>query len=341
MAAGYELYRDMEQVAHDAGPALDRATQPWMFDRVEWFRLVARHTPEGQPLVVKASNGAARCWLFLARNGGSVAALSNWYCLRYGVVSDGAGPPPLDKLVAALRKEGIHHVRLDPTGEEDALVSAFRKAGWLVRREQVNVSWRIDTSGMDFEAYWAGRPSRLRNTAKRKARKAKLDFAMHQRFDANAWADLVEVFDASWKKPEGSPELIRDLVRQEGDAGTLRMGLAYKDGQAVAAQIWTVENGVAIIHKLAYREDAKRLGAGTVLSVEMFRHVLDTDRVAMIDFGIGNDSYKREWMTHSVPLYSLTAYDCLSLAGLADLAKVLGRKLAKRVFRRGNAADGE
>src|SRR3989440_2029523 len=56
----------------------------------------------------------------------------------------------------------------------------------------------------------------------------------------------------------------------------------------------TVENGTAWIHKLAYDEAAKALSPGTILSMAMFRAAIDEDRVSRIDYGTGDDAYKRE-----------------------------------------------
>ena len=332
MAENVILFDNLDAVEHDAGPALGRRAQAWMFDRLEWFKLAARHTLEGEPLVIKASRGGAQCWMFLSRQGSSADALTNWYCLRFGAVTHGAdqAEPPFDALVDGLVEAGVAHLFLSPIGADDPLPGVLRRKGWLVRREQINVSWRIDTRGMSFADYWASRPSRLRNTAHRKTKSAGLELVVLDRFDAKAWADLEAVFEASWKPPEGSPMLIREIGQQEGEAGSLRLGLAYKDGLAVAAQIWTIENGVATIHKLAYREDAKQLSAGTVLSVEMFRRALDDDHVDLIDFGVGNDGYKQDWMSHCVPLFAMSAYYPFRAAGLVGLAKAAGRKILRR-----------
>jgi hypothetical protein len=34
------------------------------------------------------------------------------------------------------------------------------------------------------------------------------------------------------------------------------------------------------------------------LSAALFQHVLDIDRVDLVDFGTGDDAYKAEWMDH-------------------------------------------
>lgn len=326
------LYNNLDEVGRTAGSQLDRSSQACMYDRLEWFELAAKYTLDGEPLIINAQQKNGQAWLFLDRDGPSAFALSNWYCLRYAPVTQGEVDDKLfESLVDGLLQANVTHVFIDPLGEKGPLASALSRKGWLVRFEQVNECWWIDTRGMDFEDYWSRRPSRLRNTAKRKAKKAKLDIRIFDRFCDRAWNDLEAVFDASWKEPEGSAGLIREIAQVEGAAGTLRVGLAYRDGVAVAAQIWTVENGSATIHKLAYREDAQKLSAGTILSVEMFRNALDKDQVKKIDFGIGNDSYKREWMSDCEPLYAMTAYYPYRWSGIMGLVKVAWRKSLQRL----------
>lgn len=335
MASEVTLFEDFDAVARDAGAALSRERQPWLFDRLDWFRLVQKHTPEGKLLVLRARNAAGRCWLFLSTRGRYAAALSNWYCLRFGTVVDGSpDSAPVGDVARGLRQAGITHLYVEPIGADDPLPAVLRRRGWATRISRTNVSWRIDTDGMTFEQYWASRPSRLRNTARRRAQKVPLDIVVHRSFDAEAWQDYESVYEASWKPSEGSPALVREMAEQEDKADALRLGLAYHEGRPIAGQVWTVENGVATIHKLAYREDAKALSPGTLLSMEMFRLALDVDKVRMIDFGIGDHPYKREWMTHFEPLYGLTAYDMLRPAGIVGIVRSLFGKLARHGRRR-------
>jgi CelD/BcsL family acetyltransferase involved in cellulose biosynthesis len=329
MPAGFTIFRDMDAAARDAGGALDRRARPWLFDRLDWFRLVADHTPGGEPLVIRSEEDAGRAWLFLARHGNGARALSNWYCLRFGTVVEArnGATPSLDTLAAGLRKAGIRRLLLSPMAADDPLPAALRRMGWLVRRSKATEAWRIRTSGMSFDDYWAGRPSRLRNTAKRRAKAAELEIVIHDTYDSQAWQDYERVYEASWKPAEGSPALMRALAEQEGAAGTLRLGLAYREGRPIASQFWLVENGTATIHKLAYAEDARHLSPGTLLSVEMFRRALDVDKVDAVDFGIGSDAYKAEWMEEREPLYAFTAYDLRSAGGLAAAARDMAAKL--------------
>ncbi len=237
----------------------------------------------------------------------------------------------LGALAGGLRRAGVHRLSLSPLAPDDPLPAALKRKGWVTRVSQSTVSWRVRTVGMRFDDYWASRPSQLRNTVKRRARAAALTIRIHDRFDEAAWADYLSVYQASWKPAEGSPELMRALARQEGAAGTLRLGLAYREGQPVAAQFWLTENKVATIHKLAYREDAKAHSPGTLLSAEMFRHAIDIDKVDVIDFGTGGDGYKADWMSESQPLHALEAYDPLSIRGAAGLARTVAVKLVRRL----------
>src|SRR5690606_16979754 len=121
----------------------------------------------------------------------------------------------------------------------------------------------------------------------------------------------------------------------EGDAGRLRLGIALGktgefDGQAIAAQMWTVEGDAAFIHKLAHRETAKPISPGSVLSAALFRHVIDNDRVSLIDFGTGDDAYKRDWMERVRPRYRLDMFRPMAPRNWPFFAKSALRTLAGR-----------
>lgn len=327
MAVSVEPFDDLDSVARDAGGALDRAARPCLFDRLDWFRLVERHAPPpGRLLVLRAADGDRRAWLFLRTERGKAQALANWYSLSFGLVGDEG---LADALAAALRRQRIHSLDLYPWPSGDGLEKALRRDGWVTHDTHAGVNWRMATGGLDFAAYWSRRPSRLRNTAERKAKAAKLEIEVHTRFDAAAWADYEAVYQASWKPREGSPEFLRALAEQEGAAGTLRLGIARNDGRPVAAQLWLIENGVATIHKLAYVEDAQPLSPGTLLSMAMFRRALDDDRVEAVDYGLGDEAYKADWIDSARPVHRLVAYDLKSLRGLAAVSRAAASKLVR------------
>ncbi len=321
-----ELFDSLDSVAADSGGVLDRPSS--LFDRLGWFRLVSAHCPPpGRLLAARASDrDGAAAWLFLAEQGGRAEAWRCWYSLRFGLVGDAEAGEAIAK---ALRKR-LSQLEIAPLEDPQLLAVAFRRAGWATFLSPATTSWRIDTAGQDFEAYWAQRPGKLRNTAQRKAKAAKLDIEIHRAFDAAGWAAYEEVYAASWKPEEGSPAFLRALAEQEGEAGRLRLGIARKDGRPLAAQLWTIEDGTAWIHKLAYREDSKALSPGTVLSMAMFRSALDEDRVSRIDYGTGDDGYKRDWMAERATLWRLEAFNLASPRGLLGAARAGLSALVRR-----------
>ncbi|MXO83725.1 GNAT family N-acetyltransferase [Altererythrobacter aestiaquae] len=168
----------------------------------------------------------------------------------------------------------------------------------------------------------------MRTTLKRKAKK--VDVELLTRFDANAWAEYEAVYENSWKPEEGDPDLLRAFAEQEGAAGRVRLAIGRHEGIAVAAQFWTVEDGIAYIHKLAHLEEHKALSAGTTLSAALFEHVMDTDKVQLIDFGTGNDPYKRDWMEEDRPRYRIDCLDPRQPKAWPALAKRIVTSLAPR-----------
>ncbi|MET0270241.1 MAG: GNAT family N-acetyltransferase [Sphingomonas sp.] len=307
---------------------LARADQPSLHDRLDWLRLHARHgCAPGAPRIACAREGDARAWLFLADEGrGRATACASWYTLAFAPVFHGGDAATRERLLAGIAR-GLRgrfgRIMLAPMADaaRDATVRAFHAAGWWAESAVTSANWVAHVGGEDFAAYWARRPSRLRNTARRKARDATLSIAIHDGFDAGAWAAYEAVYAASWKPAEGSPAFLRALAEQEGAAGALRLGVARRGGRPVAAQMWTVEAGVATIHKLAYDEGERARSPGTVLSEAMFAHVITRDRPRTIDFGAGDDAYKADWMDEKRPLHRLTLHDPRSLTGLAAAAR--------------------
>jgi CelD/BcsL family acetyltransferase involved in cellulose biosynthesis len=328
------LFETLDAVAKDAAGALDRAAQPSLFGRLDWFRLIGRHCPpEGRLAVWRGREGGRSAWLFLAVAGRKARAYAAWYSLRVDAQGD-VQSDVMTAIAAAVMKSGVAEVELAPLADPGPLERAFRKAGWKVFVTPKTGNWRVEIGGDDFAAYWEKRPARLRNTAKRRAKSAGLEIAIYERFDERAWADYEAVYRASWKPEEGSFAFLRALAEQEGDAGTLRLGVARKNGRPVAVQLWLIENDEACIHKLAYTEEAKAMSPGTILSEAMFRRAIDEDRVRAIDYGTGDDGYKRDWMEERRVLWQLAAFNPRTARGLAGAARAWTSALVARLASR-------
>ena len=159
----------------------------------------------------------------------------------------------------------------------------------------------------------------MRTTLKRKAKKVEVEIV--EDFDPNLWDAYETIYAESWKPTEDEPDLLRRFAEAEGAAGRIRLGVARADSTPVAAQFWTVENGTAYIHKLAHLESAKPISPGTTLSAALFEHVIDRDKVDLVDFGTGSDAYKADWMEEVRPRYRLDALDPGQPAAWIPLAK--------------------
>lgn len=332
MTVSVEWLDDWDTITARAGDTLDRARQPRLFDRLDWYRLMGEHLyPGARPSVLHAMDDGASGWLFLIGDGpGRGLALSKWYGLSWRPVLGG------DVLEALLREAARRYDRLilHPLDADEAarLGPTLRQAGWQAFSDRVSTNWTVDVAGKSFADYWRERPSQLRNTAARRMRRYPLDIAIHRRFGEAAWADYEAIYADSWKPAEGSMPFLRALAGQEGPAGTLRLGIAKDShGRALAAQLWLVENGIATIHKLAHREGAKEISPGTILSHAMFRAAIDEDRVARIDFGLGDEPYKAEWMNTPNPVYRIDAYRPGSLRGLSGIGRERAARLVRRV----------
>jgi Acetyltransferase (GNAT) domain len=336
-----ELLSEIDTISVDPTRQLARDAQGNLFDRREWFALVANHMPENSPIIARASSEGALAWLFLTRSGDRVTGLANWYTMAFRPLYSGDSDPARQQMMLtavarrlAAARPAIASITLAPVpvvdGTSETVSRAFEKGGWRISRHQSSTSWTATVSGMSFDEYWAARPGQLRSTYKRRLGKANFDTVVLDHFDEQAWADYESIYAESWKTEEGSPTFLRALAEREGAAGCVRIGICRIDGEAVAAQFWTVENGRALIHKLAHRESAKEFSPGTILSAAMFRHVIDKDHVDIIDFGTGNDPYKADWMDTSAPLETIIAYNPRTLAGLAGSAKAALSRLVRR-----------
>lgn len=332
-----EIFRDLADVANVAKGSLDREARASLFDRIDWFARTWTHCrPGDRPLIVRARAEGSDAWLFLAESRGAAVGLASWYTLAFRPVIIGAPSAATARalIVATARRlrPRLSSITLDHVPEADAelLRTGFARAGWIARVTPQTANWSIDVRGQSFADYWAERPGQLRSTARRKAAKTPMELTIYDRFDEGAWAEYVSIYADSWKPEEGSLDFVRAMAKDEGAAGALRLGIARIEGRAVAAQLWTVDHDTAIIHKLAHRTDVADLSPGTILSQAMFAHVIDRDRVSLIDFGTGDDRYKADWMDTRVMRMRVEIYNPRRVAGFvkackAGLATLVGR----------------
>ncbi|MFZ2294428.1 MAG: GNAT family N-acetyltransferase, partial [Polaromonas sp.] len=184
----------------------------------------------------------------------------------------------------------------------------------------------------------------LRNTIKRRTKKFAADggtlelvvdgVGLERGLDA-----FERVYRVKWKKGEPYSKFIPGLVRTCAERGWLRLATAWFNGEPIAAQLWIVANGKANIYKVAYNEAFKLYAPGTLVTAMLMEHVIEQDKVTEVDFLIGDDAYKKKWMSHRRERWGIIAYDPKTLQGLLGLGQeILGRMMMPLVVRTKPAA---
>ena len=236
---------------------------------------------------------------------GMTAPYSTEYCLSI----DPAFPAEkvISELVQGMNKYigTFDIVQLDCIPEEspqvEILINSFRQNAKLATSYCGFENW-YEAMGDGFDAYWQRRPSKLKNTWSRKYKKAHKKYKVQVTIfpdggDIDVLAqDYDKIYANSWKVAEADLAFIPNLIKQAAAQNVLRLGVLYFDNIAVAAQIWLVSDAKATIFKLAHDEHYASASPGTLLTVDMFKHVLEKDQVIEIDYGRGPDAYKRDWL---------------------------------------------
>jgi len=294
------------------------------FERLDWLALLADACLDpAKARVTVAVDGANVAALPWREDHGQVEALANWYNFFVRAIGDST-------LLSGLVRSLPHgRATFAPLPEDDAaaLSSAMRGAGWVVICEPCDANHVLEVKGRNFAEYWASRPGALRETVRRKGKKGDVILRITTAFSQADWDAYEAIYTLSWKPGEGSPDFLRKWAQMDGAAGRLRLGIAEIDGQPVAAQFWTVEGRTAFIHKLAHDERFRKQSPGTLLTAAMFAHVLDVDGVDLVDFGTGDDPYKRDWMDAVRTRWRVRAWRRSAVRHWPSLARALGRQL--------------
>ncbi len=314
---------------------------------IEWFDLLHRH--------VYAEDCGVRYYFAVGEEGIStilplrlkttgrvrtVESLSNYYTSLYTpLLSHGADTSDLRHLLAGATRDqlGAHVMRFAPMDTAapafKALVNGLRGIGWIPFTFFCFGNWYLEGTA-NWESYLKTRSANQRSSIKRRSREF---IAAGGTLEVETTSDQIEhtidafqeVYSASWKKPEPYPFFIPALIRLLASNGMLRLGIAKLNGKPIAAQLWIVGEGKASIYKVAYHEEFSSLSPGTVLTSHLIRYVIENDHVKEIDFLIGDDNYKRIWMSHRRERWGIIAYNPRTLVGLALFAKEMTWRFAK------------
>ena len=278
-----------------------------------WYEALLRHAlpAEAHPLLALCGESEV-AMLPLMESRGRLSALASPYTLDWRPLpAPGATTEALE--VAGRALGGLLRLRppvrldtLDPAAPGfAALQTGFARAGLRPLSFLHTGNWHeVLPEGTTWSAYLAGRPSALRTTVARKLARAQRETefelvrAPGPRLEAGI-AAYEEVRARSWKPQEPFPDFDGALMRVVAAFGLLRLGVlrAKPDGSPVAAQYWILDQGGrrATVLKLSHVEESRAGSPGTVLTAQVVRSLLEDDAVTELDFGRGDDPYKRLW----------------------------------------------
>lgn len=341
------------------------------FDQtIEWFETLAQ-TLSGNGIepqwlgVVSNTSDAPLALLPLLRQPGAampglgtaLASLSNYYTAHFRpIVAQQADPAAIGAVLGEYLRDVAtdwHWLDFNPIDADDeifrSLSAALSGRGYYSQSYFRFGNWVLDVAGRSFDDYFAGLPSRVRNTANRKERKLHKETSTEivickseQEVDS-AVADYWKVYEVSWKQAEPHPDFVTSMVRQFAAKGWLRLGVARVDGVPAAAQIWFVKDGTASIFKLAYDPQFARYSIGSTVTKTLMREALDEDKVRLVDYLCGDDSYKKDWMSERRVRSGLRIFRLGKPLGLFGAARARGGQflsgLRERLKQRSSSAS--
>ncbi|HEX6706128.1 MAG TPA: GNAT family N-acetyltransferase [Albitalea sp.] len=273
------------------------------------------------------------------RFGRQVEALGNYYTAFYAPVLH----PEVDAAAFAVlladvkrRHAPMASMRLQPMDPQApgfrVLVEAARAAGLLPFEFHCFGNWYL-RNHVDWPTYLAQRTSKMRSNIKRMDKKLAQDGGTVEIYsepvDGRRAVDAFQkVYSASWKNDEPYPHFMPGLIATCAERGWMRLGVVWLRGQPIAAQLWMVSHRKADIYKVAYDETFKDYSPGTVLTARLMQHVIERDGVEEVDYLIGDDGYKKLWMSDRRTRSGVVIYNPRTVMGaLGALREIVGRAL--------------
>lgn len=310
-----EAFDSLDALPLEAWRLFDTLAAGSVFSSVGWYRcLIATAMPAGtQPCLVLCLHGDRPMALFpLQRNpDGTLQSLTGPYtCLYQPLLGDSRDAATLRQIGFVFGRFCRRHasIRIEALDADwpglPPILDGLRQAGLAALRFDHFGNWHEDVTDLSWVAYLQTRDGALRETVRRKLGKALRDPAI--RFDLirdtagleDGIAAFEDVYARSWKDSEPYPRFNAAFMHMAAIQGVLRLGVLRQAGHPVAVQYWVVASGTATVLKLAHDEAFKPLSPGTVLTALMLRGLLDDEHVTGLDFGRGDDPYKRQWVSH-------------------------------------------
>jgi Acetyltransferase (GNAT) domain len=340
-----EAFDSLEGLPEDAMPLF--AASSTFFSTLEWWRIVLEHaTPTNAlpRLLLIRQNGQASALfpMLLDRLGDGFHALTIPYtCLYEPLVSPEALHRPAVFTAFARFCRSFATSRLDALDQaiEAEITLGAKHSGLVVARFDHFGNWYEHVEGLDWAAWQQRRPGALRETIRRRTKRAeRLTGATFRLFSdltdlESGIAAFETVYARSWKDPEPFPLFNPAQIRAAAVLGLARLGVWWIDGIPAAAQFWIVDRGRAMVLKLAHDEAFKAHSPGTVLTAWMIRHMIEHEQVAELDFGRGDDPYKQGWVADRRQRIGLMLINPRRPQGMIALGRHTLGRIRARSFR--------
>lgn len=343
----FVCYTDWQQLPESANALFEQGEKDSLFLSRPWHECLTATALEPDHMLVLAcvvSGDKVMAILALMQ----CAGIKTWYSLRHGftplyslLLAQDDQERVIACLAEGLSQHPVNGLLLEPVADDDNKLIALEKcltaAGYSSERVFRHYNWIHRLDGQSYAEYMAERPAPLRNTIARKKRKLEREQGHDIRLFTGdevlrGMPDYYAVYHASWKQNEIRNAAFQDcFIEKFTRAGWSRLAILYVKGQPVAAQLWFVHNHKASIFRLAYDRAWRQYSVGSILTSFLMEQVIDIDGVNEIDFLIGNDAYKQDWMSERRERFLLACVKNIKpVSRYARFAEVLGCMLKKR-----------
>ena len=316
----FVCYTDWDQLPESANALFEQGEKDSIFFSRPWFEnLTPAVLDDDEDMVlacVLAENQVMAILPLIKGATNNGYSLKHRYTTHYSLLlADDDQQQVLACLAQGLSQLPLHSLLLEPVADNDSRIVGFQRtmemAGYSCDRVFRLYNWIFRVQGHSFENYMAARPAKLRNTIYRKKRKLEREHGYDIRLFAGeevpqVMSDYYAVYTASWKANEQYVDFLDSIVAGFSRPGWSRLAILYVKERPVAAQLWFVHYGKANIFRLAYDEAWKKYSPGSILTSFLMEYVIDIDKVEEIDFLVGNDAYKQDWMSDRRERFALS-----------------------------------
>jgi len=336
-----KTYSAINEIPNAFEPLFSDAAKQSIFFSLPWFKVLAENVFFGDQIKIfcvesESSNAPLAALVCCERKEEQrwirkVSGLENYYTSLYAPILESYDNPSkkvLDRLIAETQATSKKWDVMDlkPLPHSGVLFSSLETAlknnGYATEPYFCFGNWYLEVQNRTFNEYLNSLPSKLKNTVKRKKNRLNKNHEYYIDLISSpgeklekAIADYTEIYNKSWKKNEPYENFIPCFLRVCAEHRWLRLGILYLDNTPAAAQIWTICNGNAYIYKLAYDESYSQYSVGSILTMEIMKHIIDTDKAREIDYLTGDMPYKEDWMSHRRERWGIIAYNRKTIKG--------------------------